>query len=54
MAAASCAHISAYDASVTAIAGVFCPKKLVATNKADWARLAATTTGGTVAANAVS
>jgi hypothetical protein len=54
MAAASCAHISAYSASLTAIAGVFCPKKLVATSTASWMRFAATTGGGTVAAKAVS
>ena len=51
---ASCAHISAYCASVAAIAGVFCPKKFVATNAASRLRLAAMTGGGTVAANAAS
>ena len=51
---ASCAHISAYWISVAAIAGVFCPKKLVATSVASRLRLAAITGGGTVMANAVS
>jgi hypothetical protein len=54
MAAASWAHISPYCASVAAIAGLFWPKKFVAINAASWARLAAITGGGTVAANAVS
>ncbi|CFS17869.1 Uncharacterised protein [Mycobacterium tuberculosis] len=54
MAAASWAHISAYWASVAAIAGVFCPKKLVATSATNSARLATTTGGGTVIANASS
>src|SRR6185437_8095316 len=54
MAAASCAHISAYMASVIMIAGVFCPKKLVATRAANSARLAAIAGGGTVIANAAS
>src|ERR1700733_14641925 len=54
MASASCAHIWAYWASVAAIAGVFCPKKLVAINDINRARLAATTAGGTVSACAVS
>src|ERR1700733_13995482 len=54
IAAASRAHISAYWASVAAIAGVFCPTMLVATNAANDARLAAISGGGTVAANAVS
>ena len=48
MAAASWAHISMYWASVAAIAGVFCPKKLVATNVINNTRLAAITGGGTV------
>src|SRR5882757_7027979 len=54
MAAASCAHISAYRASVIMIAGVFCPRKLVATKAASSARFAAITGGGTVIANAAS
>jgi hypothetical protein len=54
MAAASWAHISTYCASVTAIAGVFCPKKLVAINVVNKTRLAAITGGGTVITNAVS
>ncbi len=54
MAVASCTHISPYCASVAAIAGVFCPKKLVATNAINCARLAAITGGDTVIANAVS
>ena len=54
MAAASWAHISMYWASVAAIAGVFCPKKLVATNVTNNTRLAAITGGGTVNVNAVS
>lgn len=37
---------------MAAIAGVFCPKILVAISAANWARLAATTHGGTVIANA--
>src|SRR5690242_3223730 len=43
-----------YWASVTAIAAVFCPKKLVATSDINTLRLAATTGGGTVIANAAS
>ena len=54
IAAASCAHISMYWASVAAIAGLFCPKKFVATNVANNTRLAAITGGGTVSVNAVS
>src|SRR5271156_174375 len=54
MAAASCAHISAYRASVIMIAGVFCPRKLVATKAASSARFAAIAGGGTVIANAAS
>ncbi len=54
MVAASWAHISAYWASLAMMAGVFCPKTLVATKLASWARLAAITGGGTVAANAAS
>src|SRR5579884_685069 len=54
MARASWAHISLYWASVAAIAAVFCPKMLVAINDANWLRLAAISTGGTCAANAVS
>src|SRR5574337_374577 len=54
MAATSCAHISAYWVSVAAIAGVFCPKKFVATSAINKLRLAAISGGGTVAANAVS
>ncbi len=54
MAAASWAHIWKYCASVAAIAGVFCPRTLVATSAANWARLAAMSGGGTVAANAAS
>src|SRR5271169_1751006 len=54
MAAASWAHISTYWASAAAIAGVFRPKKLVATSVANRTRLAATTGGGTVAAKAAS
>src|SRR6202012_6249690 len=51
---ASCAHISAYSASVAAIAAVFWPRMLVAISAVSWARLAATMVGGTVAANAAS
>ena len=36
------------------MAGVFCPKMLVATNCASWVRLAEISAGGTWAANAVS
>jgi hypothetical protein len=54
IAAASWAHISAYCASVAAIAGVFCPKMLVATKAANNVRLAAITGGATVAVNAAS
>ncbi|CAM4192196.1 hypothetical protein MYSE111917_15735 [Mycobacterium senriense] len=54
MAAVSRAHISPYSASVAAIAGVFWPRRLVATSAASWVRLAVTTGGGTVSANAVS
>lgn len=54
IAAASCAHISPYSASVAAMAAVFCPKKLVATSVASCARLAATAGGGTVIAKAAS
>lgn len=54
IAAASWAHICPYSASVAAMAGVFWPKTLVATNVASCARLAATTAGGTVMANAAS
>jgi hypothetical protein len=43
-----------YCASVAAIAGVFCPKKFVATRVASKTRLAAMTGGGTVIANAAS
>ena len=43
-----------YWASVAAIAGVFCPKKLVAINVISNTRLAAITGGGTVTVNAVS
>ena len=54
MAPASWAHISMYWASVAAMAGVFCPKKLVAISVANNTRLAAITGGGTVIANAAS
>src|SRR6202453_3487690 len=54
IAPASWAHISAYWASVAAIAGVFCPTMLVATNAANNDRLAATIGGATVALNAAS
>src|SRR5271169_321572 len=54
IAAASWAHISAYCASVAAIAGVFCPTMLVATNAANNDRLTAMIGGGTVALNAAS
>ena len=54
IAAASCAHISAYRASVVAIAEVFCPNRLVVTSLVSWARLAATCAGGTVETNASS
>ena len=54
IAAASWAHISAYCASVAAIAAVFWPRKFVATNATSNARLAAISGGGTVAMNAAS
>src|ERR1700733_13092648 len=54
MAAASCAHIWPYCASVAAIAGPFCPSRCVATSDANCVRLAAITGGGTVIANAAS
>src|ERR1700731_26982 len=54
MAAASWAHISMYWASVAMIAGVFCPKKLVATSVPNSTRLATITGGGTVIANVAS
>src|ERR1700749_3648782 len=54
IATASCAHISLYSASVAAIAGVFCPNRFVAISDVSWVRLAATSGGGTVAANAAS
>ena len=54
MAPASWAHISPYSASVAAIAGVFWPRKLVAINVINRARLAAITGGGTVAVKAAS
>ena len=54
MAAASWAHISMYWASVAMIAGVFCPKKLVAISVISNTRLATITGGGTVIANALS
>src|SRR5580693_29969 len=54
IAPASWAHISAYWASVAAIAGVFCPKMLVPTSIANKDRLATITGGGTVAVNAAS
>src|SRR5271157_1480391 len=54
MAAVSWAHISAYCISVAAIAAVFWPKRFVATRASNRLRLAATTGGGTVSANAVS
>ncbi|VAZ85210.1 hypothetical protein LAUMK42_04043 [Mycobacterium persicum] len=54
MAAASWAHISPYSASVTAIAGVFWPKRLVAIRVISWMRFSVITGGGTVMANAVS
>ena len=43
-----------YSASVAAIAGVFWPRKLVATNAANNDRLAAITAGGTVPEKALS
>src|SRR5438309_8317072 len=52
MAVASWAHISAYWASVAAIAAVFWPKKLVAMRASNWVRLATITGGGTVMAKA--
>ena len=54
IATASCAHIAAYCASVAAIAGVFCPKKFVATSAASRLRLTAIAGGGTVMAKAAS
>ncbi|PQM48462.1 hypothetical protein C1Y40_01317 [Mycobacterium talmoniae] len=39
---------------MAAIAGVFCPRMLVATRVASWVRLAAISGGGTVAENAAS
>src|ERR1700677_343638 len=54
IAAASWGHISAYWASMAAIAGVFCPTMFSATNTANNSRLTAISGGGTVAANAVS
>src|SRR5262249_32788712 len=54
IAAASCAHISMYWASVAAIAGEFCPMMLEDTRFASSVRLAATTAGGTVIPNAAS
>src|SRR6185312_16347635 len=54
IAAASCAHISPYSASVAAIAGTFWPRTFVAINAISCARLAATIGGGTVIANAAS
>src|ERR1700684_2951943 len=54
MAAASWAHISIDWSAIAAIAGVFCPKKLVAISVINNTRLAAITGGGTVIANAVS
>lgn len=54
IAAASCAHISPYSASLAAIAAEFWPKKLVDVSVASWTRLAVTTGGGTVIANAAS
>ena len=54
IARASWAHISAYWTSVAAIAALFCPTMLVATSDASWLRLAAISSGGTWAANAVS
>src|SRR5262249_45800672 len=54
MAEASWAHISAYCASVAAIAAVFWPKKFVAISAISNARLAAITGGGTVIAYACS
>src|ERR1700685_2356158 len=54
IAPASRAHSSAYWASVAAIAGVFCPTMLVATNSANNSRLAAMIGGGTGGLNAAS
>ncbi|RFZ33502.1 hypothetical protein NCTC2275_02751 [Mycobacterium marinum] len=48
------AHISAYSASLAAIAAVFWPKKFVAISAASSARLTAMAGGGTVIANACS
>src|ERR1700730_16407178 len=54
MSAASWTNISMYWASVAMIAGVFCPKKLVATSVPNSTRLATITGGGTVIANVAS
>src|ERR1700739_1465191 len=54
MAPASWAHISAYCASVVAIAGVFCPKMFVATRASSRLRLAAIAGRGTVSSKAAS
>jgi hypothetical protein len=43
-----------YSSSVAMIAGVFCPRKLVATSNSNKARLAAISIGGTVITNAAS
>ncbi|RFZ39491.1 hypothetical protein NCTC2275_00185 [Mycobacterium marinum] len=48
------AHISAYSASLAAIAAVFWPKKFVAISPASSVRLATMAGGGTVIANACS
>ncbi|EUA88659.1 PPE FAMILY domain protein [Mycobacterium ulcerans str. Harvey] len=53
MAVASCAHISAYSASVAAIAGVLMPE-IGSHQRQQLHRFAATTLGGTVMANAAS
>jgi len=54
MAALSWAHISPYCASLAAIAGVFCPRMLVAISNIVRLRLAAITAGCTVIAKAAS
>jgi hypothetical protein len=54
LAAAEPVHISPYSVSVAAIAAVFWPMMLLATNDANWLRLAAMDAGGTVSANAAS
>ncbi len=54
IASASCAQNAPYWASVAAIAAVFCPNRLLAISDANCARLAAISSGGTCAANAVS